>query len=221
MTLISPSLPAANFDEIKSLVEGLRGVAPLLQIDIVDGEFAPFLSWPFTAGIDVQQELQRLKELPTELKIEIDCMVRQPEQYLDTLVELGVSSVIVHMGSTTAYEDIIAHARQHNYQLGLALTSDVSLDNLTPFVERIDFVQVMGIKEVGRQGQPFDERTIDTLTALHESYPKLPLVVDGAVNETTALRLVSAGATRLAPGSAISKASDQCSAYQQLLTLTN
>ena len=40
-TTITPSLPAQSFREITMLTDALAGVVPMLQVDIVDGVFAP------------------------------------------------------------------------------------------------------------------------------------------------------------------------------------
>lgn len=219
MLSITPSLPAQTFDELKSLAESLSGVVQMLQIDIVDGKFVPNLSWPFTEDGDVHETLKKIKTLPLSLPLEMDCMVMSPEQYIDTFVELGIRSVIIHMGSTEAYGDIIAHARAHGYQIGFAITNDVPLAELVPFIAQIDFVQVMGIAHVGKQGEPFDVRTLDTLRTLRASYPELSLSVDGAVNAETIVSLRDAGATRLAPGSAIAKSVHPAESYEQLCVL--
>lgn len=219
MIQITPSLPAQSFDELHLLATILAPYIPMLQVDIVDGEFVPLTSWPFIEGGNIYELLLRLRELPPELPLEIDCMVNRPEQYLDIFVELKVKSVIIHLRSTDAYDAIITHARSHGYAIGFALTNDVPLSELEPFIPQIDFVQVMGIAHVGKQGQPFDERTLDTLRILRASYPELPLVVDGAVNKDTIKILCDAGATRLAPGSAIAKNVDPISAYKQLSML--
>jgi ribulose-phosphate 3-epimerase len=219
MIQITPSLPAQSFDELHVLATILAPYIPMFQVDIVDGEFVPLTSWPFTEEGNPKELLLKLSEFISRVPIEVDCMVMNPENYLDTFVALHVASVIVHMRSTEAYEAIIEHARAHGYRIGFALTNDVPLTELEPFIPQIDFVQVMGIAHVGKQGQPFDERTLDTLRTLRASYPELPLVVDGAVNKDTIKLLCDAGATRLAPGSAISKDSDPISAYKQLSML--
>ena len=219
MLSITPSLPAKSFDEIKVLADALDGCIPMLQIDIVDGVFVPNLSWPFTEHSNVYAELENIKTLPPNVPIELDCMVMNPEQYIDTFVALGVRSVIVHMGSTDAYEAIITHARAHGYQIGIAITNDSKLSELAPLIPRIDFVQVMGIAHVGKQGEPFDERTIETLETLKKSYPDLTLVVDGAVNFETIVRLRDAGATRFAPGSVVAKSVHPLDSYKQLLDM--
>ena len=146
-------------------------------------------------------------------------MILQPETYLDAFIEAGVKRVIIHMGSTTAYDAIIAHAHYHGYTLGFALINDEPLDLLYPYLDDIDYVQLMGIAHVGQQGQPFDERTLARVRTLRNQFPDLEIAVDGSVNQTTMTSLYAAGVNRFAPGSAISKAADPALAYKQLFAL--
>lgn len=212
---VVPSLPAASFAEISALAEAVRGEVSELQIDIVDGHFVEAVSWPFTE-IEPMIALEHIKEINTDFSIEMDCMIMHPEQHLDTFVEIGIDRLIVHIGSTDAYADIILHARTHGYKIGIAFTNDVPSDDYVPLIPEVDFIQVMGIAVVGKQGQPFDMRTLDTVRHLRVVYPDLEIAVDGSVNLETIGALKEAGVTRFAPGSAIAKQEDPLAAYHQL-----
>ncbi|MCA9361258.1 hypothetical protein KC845_01730 [Candidatus Kaiserbacteria bacterium] len=216
---VLPSLPASSFSELETLVSDLESVITEIQVDLVDGRYVNAKSWPFNTEANIASELARISTLPRNIKIELDCMILNPEEYLDIFVQLKVFSVIVHMGSTDKYEEIISHAKMNGYRIGLAVKNSDSLNELFSYVPKIDFVQVMGIAEVGKQGQTFDERTLDTLRILRSKFPELPLAVDGAVNEVTIPSLKVAGANRFAPGSAVSKAKDRIEAYKQLCQL--
>jgi len=213
-----PSLPAKSFEELEQLLMTLTGVSKEFQVDIVDGQFVPHTSWPFTES-DPQQALTRLASYTASFALEIDCMVREPLQYLDTSTQLGAKRVIVHLGSTNDYAAVIAHAQSHRYQLGFAANANVPLSELEAWLPEIDFVQLMGIENVGQQGQPFDERTSERARQLRTHYPDLDLAVDGAVNAVTIPKLCAAGVNRFAPGSAIAKANDPIAAYQTLAAL--
>jgi len=217
---VVPSLPAASFQEIESLTQSLRGVASEIQIDIVDGLYVPFISWPFTEA-DPDAALSLLGQYNTDFAIEMDCMMLNPERYLDLFVELGVARVAIHIGSTSVYDEIITHAKTHAYKIGFALTNDTPLDILLTYIDQIDYVQLMGIKEVGQQGQPFDVRTLDRARVLHQDFPELEIAVDGSVNATTIPQLYAAGVTRFAPGSAIAKTPNPATSYKQLLSLVS
>ncbi|MFZ2252690.1 MAG: hypothetical protein WAW13_00780 [Minisyncoccia bacterium] len=209
-----PSLPAQAFEEIEVLLGILKGVAHGVQIDIVDGQFAPHVSWPFTED-DVVHALEKLS-VYTDFEIEMDCMCMNPEMYLDTFVRLGAKRVVIHAGSTENYEACINHARKNGYRIGIGIKNSISPTLRDELVSKFDFVQVMGIENIGVQGQPFDMRTLDTIAALRSTFLGLEIAVDGAVNAETIPKLFAAGVNRFAPGSAIAKAEDPLHAYKQL-----
>jgi ribulose-phosphate 3-epimerase len=101
-------------------------------------------------------------------------------------------------------------------QLGLALNPDTPLDAILPYMEKIDFVQCMGIAKIGYQGQPFDDRVLERVNTIRIKYPNMPISIDGGVNHETAGLLKHAGATRLVAGSAIFGAEDIAAAIEEL-----
>ena len=217
---VLPSLPAKTLEEHRALADALTGVAEEFQIDLVDGRFVSATSWPFSEA--EEEWLPLLLEFAVtaeQFQVEFDCMILEPERYLDTFADIGARRVIVHLGSTDRVMDCIAHGRAHGYELGLALTNDVPLGELMPYLSHINFVQLMGIAEVGAQGQPFDVRTVPRAEALRAEYPELTIAVDGSVNEDTTPILNAAGVNRFAPGSAIAKAEDPAEVYRELLAL--
>src|SRR5690606_23228525 len=107
---IVPSLPARSFEELNALTQKLAGTATGFQIDIVDGVFVPSVSWPFNES-DVEVALQKIGMLPQTLTYELDCMVDEPERYLDLLLTLPLSTIIIHVGSTRNYEDIFSRIK--------------------------------------------------------------------------------------------------------------
>lgn len=217
MTLI-PSLPAHSESELVEALEQLEGVAESFQVDMVDGVFVDSVAWPFTEN-DPLTALNLLRNWSSKYVLEVDCMIVNPELYLDRLVEVGVKRVVVHIGSTEKVSDIIAHARKNNYKIGLAITNEKPIDGLISYIPQVDFVQIMGIAEIGKQGEPFDERTLSRVEGLRAMYPDIDIAVDGSVNSVTIPKLIAAGANRLAPGSSVIKASDPKVAYAELSAL--
>ena len=215
-----PSLPATSYAELESLLEALDGVTCEIQVDIVDGRFVPFKSWPFTEAEGITA-LRQLTDHTEKFDFEIDCMVLEVEKYLETILTIPAARVIVHFGSTERYHDLFNQIRHADAKAGLALTPDIELAVLEPYLPMIDFVQLMGIREVGKQGQPFAEETYARVKKLNHIYPELEIAIDGGVNRETIPGLIEAGASRLAPGSAIAKQADPKAAYLSLKTLLN
>jgi ribulose-phosphate 3-epimerase len=222
---ILPSLPASDFASLKDLAEKIAPVATEIQIDIVDGQFVPALSWPFTEmleeGNGFVETIAKVAELPSVLVREFDCMVSEPYQYLDALTALHPARVIIHHKSTIDYDVCVEHARTNNYKIGLAVLPSVALEEVAELIARFDYVQVMGIERVGSQGQPFAPQALTLIAELRATFPALEIAVDGAVNKETIPALIAAGANRLAPGSAIAKAADPAAAYLELVALSS
>jgi len=213
-----PSLPASSFGELKFVMDTLTGVSPEFQVDLVDGKFVPLISWPYV-GVDPMAELVKLKKFSDKFSLELDCMIVKPEKQLDSFFELNIKRLIIHYGSTSTYQTIIKQAHDHGIKVGLAFTNDSDKSEITNLIPQFDFIQIMGIEKVGQQGQPFDVRTLASIRYFRSSFPSLEIAIDGAVNEKTIPDLLNAGANRLAPGSAIAKATNPKSAYLTLRQL--
>jgi pentose-5-phosphate-3-epimerase len=77
----------------------------------------------------------------------------------------------------------------------------------------------MGIKEIGAQGQPFDETILETIAQVKAAFPDKPITVDGSINSDTIERVVAAGADRVIVGSAITLQAEPYAAYEALIKL--
>src|SRR5271154_4804508 len=47
MAEIIPAILPKNYEDLKNKIALVRGVAPVVQIDICDGNFVPSITWPF------------------------------------------------------------------------------------------------------------------------------------------------------------------------------
>jgi pentose-5-phosphate-3-epimerase len=101
----------------------------------------------------------------------------------------------------------------------VALNAHADIGELERFDGLYDFVQVMGIDRIGRQGEPPDRhhKEIALIKALRERYPVLVIQVDGGVAPHPR-ELLEAGANRLIVGSAIVRARDPKAALEKLYT---
>jgi ribulose-phosphate 3-epimerase len=215
MQRIIPAIIPESFDHLTACIERVRPFAQEVQVDIVDGVFVPFTSWPYGEGGDVSA----LAQFTDSLDVEVDLMIHDPEAYLDAYARTGVASIVVHLESVTNIEYVLAHRAQYAYRLALSINNDTPLDALIPYIPHIDYVQFMGIAQIGSQGQPFDERVLERIAAVRSLYPSFMISIDGSVNGETAPHLRAAGADRLVSGSAILKAADPRVAYE-VLTVT-
>lgn len=174
-----------------------------VQIDIADGIFTPTMSWHTPAELAEHLGVQHPSgKMPN---IEIDMMVAEPEEKVESWIRAGAKRVIIHIESTTTekLQEIITRLSNSQVEVGLALNIDTPNEALEPWIGKIDFAQFMGIAKIGYQGQAFDPRVLPKIKDLRKKYPNAIIQVDGGVNAANAPLLKEAGANRLVVGSAI------------------
>ena len=230
MIEVIPAVMPYSVIELEDAVAEVKGLVPIVQIDVMDGIFVPAKNWPYVPrGAEEFAHFQNEAEgLPfwDEVDYEVDLMVRNPESVVDAWVRAGVSRLIIHVESTQNLEAVFLDL-EAKYgsdvvgvpEIGLAINTTTSIDTLAPFLDKVGFVQCMGIAEIGKQGEPFDERVLGQLSSLRAKAPNLILSVDGGVNFDSAPKLIAAGATRLVSGSTIFESEDVEEAIEQLKAL--
>ncbi len=215
MSPIVPAIIPKSFDDLRHSLERVAPFAREVQIDIVDGKFVPFTSWPGSDGDTISD----IKEFSHQFLIEVDLMVVEPERVIEEYLRAGIRRIVVHVESTTHLNDIIAFKKQYDFKIGFSINNDTPLSTLTGIIEHADYVQFMGIAHIGSQGQPFDERVLERIETLKHTHPTLIISIDGSVNTDTVSRLAHAGADRCVSGSAILKAENPQRAYDELVSL--
>lgn len=216
MKLVTPAILPKNFLELTEHIERVRGHAEVVQIDACDGNFVDALTWPYDAvGPTLESMMRDGKVLPyvDEFHIEIDLMVSRPERVIGHWIEVGATRIIVHIASTDHMDDIISMLTQkYGYakgfapdllSLGIAVPVGMKLSAYEQYVDQVDFVQFMGVVNIGHQGQPFDSRVPDSIKRFRKAFPDTWIQVDGGVNLETAPAILDAGADTLVIGSAL------------------
>ncbi len=202
---IIPAVLPMTFSELEEKVDLIRGFVKTIQVDICDGQFVQNATWPYRKHDDSFDKL--LKEeigLPAweELNYEFDLMVNRPSEVIDNWVLAGATRLILHAESKGCNEEVTS-SLAGRAEVGLALNEDTPVETISEYRESIQFVQLMGIANIGFQHQPFDDKVIGRIKEVRLKYPGLVISVDGGVSEANAQALIDAGADRLVIGSAI------------------
>lgn len=212
MIEIIPAIIPKNINDLKEKLERVRRIARFIQIDVIDGKFAPRPSWPYGEGNEksFQEIVSEEKGLPfwEDFDFEADLMVEKPEDAIPNFIKAGFTRLIVHIESTNNLEKIISSAKESGTSICIAENIQTPIEELEKWIDKIDGVQLMGISRIGFQGEPFDENVIPKIKYLRERYPDLIISVDGGVSLESAPQLISAGANRLVAGSAIFESED-------------
>jgi ribulose-phosphate 3-epimerase len=231
--IIAAVMPTSTIDLQSKLAE-VAGHISVVQIDVMDGKFVKNVSWPYTEDEEYFQGILNEDEgLPywDQFDFEVDLMVVRPEEVINDWITAGVRRIVVHQESTDNLEKILTDFRTRfpkseqpdvfDSEIGIAQNIDTPITSIFPFLDRVDFVQLMGIDMIGEQGNQFDERVLDKIRALREYAPETIISVDGGVSFETAPELIAAGVNRLVIGSAIFKSEDAVATIKEFKHLGN
>lgn len=212
MVTLVPAVIPQSLEHLTRTLETVSSFTKEVQVDIVDGRFVPFTSWPYVPKGSVSD----LQQFTKTLTIEVDLMVKEPERILHTYVDAGVQKIVLHLESLASPSIIPTLRKECRAMLGLSILNDTPLQALAPYLQYADYVQLMGIDRIGVQGQPFDERVLARIREVHTLRPGIIVSIDGSVNQDTVEKLRNAGADRLVSGSAILSAPDPQRAFEAL-----
>lgn len=218
-----PAIIPDTFDRLEEQLRLLRGVLRYVQVDVMDGSYTKDVSWPY-ASVDragFEASWRKDEGLPywQDFSFEIDLLLQNPEERIESWILAGASTLIVHLESTTQLETILATCHERRVEVAIALKPATDIDLLAPFAEHISFVQCMGSSLVGRQGVRLEEGVPDKIRALKSRWPALTIGVDIGVHEGTLPLLAAAGATRFAAGSAVFATGDPAGEAKRLEAL--
>ena len=230
---IIPAILPKNYEDMKNKIALFRGVVPVVQIDICDGAFVENKSWPFsTGGAEDYNFIKIMNEeegMPfwEDLDFELDLMVMDAVQNFDVYTKLSPKRIVFHLeavGDVEEFKHFIEGMDVYirdAIQIGVAINTTTKIGEIFPLINYIDFVQCMGIAEIGFQGQDFDARVLEQIKTLKTEFPDVIISVDGGVNFETAPKLIEAGANRLIVGSLILKSEGIRETIFQLESLGN
>ena len=214
-TLVSPSLLAANFIDLRSDVDMInRSEADWLHMDIMDGVFVPNISF----GFPVLEAVAKACTKP----LDVHFMIVHPEQYIQRTAKLGAMMMNVHYEACTHLHRTVQEIHDAGMKAGVTLNPSTPVCVLEDIINDVDMVLLMSVNP-GFGGQTFIENTISKVQRLKElivkSGSKALIEVDGGVQAETAPRLVRAGVDVLVSGSYVFKAADPFQTIKELKAL--
>lgn len=211
MAQIIPGILTNDENEYRARLEKAEHVSNLVQIDIVDGKFAP----NETVGIDV------VKKYPPSCFLEIQLMVIFPMNYIDDLTSLPFVSKIIFPFEIDGdiYENIYL-IKKFGKAVGLSLNGDTNVHAASHYLDDIDLLLLMTGKP-GFSGQKLGEDTYDRISTAKQLNNSLPVEVDIGVNFENAAKLAKAGADFLVSSSALYNEPDFGIAYEKMAKLAD
>ncbi len=196
-TIISPSLLAADFTNLKADIEMVNNSqADWFHLDIMDGVFVPNISY----GLPVVQQINKIATKP----LDVHLMIVDPDRYVEAFQKAGADYLTVHYEACTHLHRTIQNIKQHGMKAGVSLNPHTPVSVLEDIIVDLDLVLLMSVNP-GFGGQSFIENTYKKVgqlkTMIAEQNANTIIEIDGGVNTETGKKLVEAGADALVAGS--------------------
>jgi len=193
--LIKAAMRSADIGHLADQIQRLEAAGiDALHFDVMDGRFAPEISW----GPLFIRGLRRY----TRLLFEVHLLVDEPESCADQYLEAGADGVLLHIEASRDPLAALHRIHAQGRQAGLAIAPGTPAEKLEPYLDACDSVNVMTVAP-GAPGALSEAglATLGQVAAMVRRRGGAQLVqVDGAVSSATRERFLEAGAQVLVAG---------------------
>lgn len=211
---VAASILSADFAHLADQVKMVEPHVELIHIDAMDAHFVP----PLSVGPVIVESLRRVTSLPLHCHL----MVDRPEALLEDFAAAGADIVTCHLEAVPDPDAVVRKATDLGMRAGLAVNPDTPVQGLFPHLDALDRVLVMSVQP-GWAGQGFLEEALPKIESARAEIDRrglrVEVEVDGGINEESAPRCVSAGATVLAAASSIFRTPDPEGAARRLAAI--
>lgn len=173
MIKISPSILSSNnrIDTIKKLN---NTNCEYIHIDTMDGIFVP------NKQMDIDEIIELEKH--TTKPLDIHLMTKDPLKYIKNLNNKNIEYITFHLEIEKNIEEIINEIKSLNYKVGISIKPNTKVEELIPYLEKIDLVLIMSV-EPGFGGQKFIPETLEKAKTIRNINKDITIEIDGGIND--------------------------------------
>lgn len=208
MSIVCPTVMPQSDDPhvFREQMERVVGFADRIQIDLMDGVFAP------------NKNLNPIQVWwPDGILADIHFMYQRPAEHLTTLISLRPRMIILHYESDGDISAMIDHIKQMGIKTGLAILQNTQPQDAAQLIDKIDHVLIFA----GTLGKPGEANLemIAKIADIKSINSKVEIGWDGGVNFENIKQLADAGVDVLNVGGAVQRAEEPAEAYAKLARL--
>jgi len=210
MQKVVPAILTKDTQELQTQLRTLKDQSRWVHIDIMDGKFVP----------QVSINLAELGEANQFFNLEIHLMVKEPEQYLQDCSAVGAKRVYFHLTGTKHPNVVLSRMEQYQFQRGIAINPETTVEQLAPYVESADAVLLLSIVP-GAQGNEFIPEVAEKIPHIKALNEKLLVGMDGGIGKANIQDIFAKGVDYVVAGSAVWKAKDPIASLSGLEEMVN
>jgi len=194
--IFSASLMCMSFLNVEKDLHALSKGCNMFHADVMDGHFAKNLS----LSPDFIRDVKSVSNMP----IDVHLMVENPEQYIETLIEIGVDYISLHLETinVNAFR-LMRKIKEAGVGFGLVMNPATPLEAAQHLLSVVDLLTIMTV-DVGYAGQAFIPQMLDKIKKANDLKKKYEysfiIQVDGACGPKTYNFLWQAGAVSFVVG---------------------
>lgn len=209
MAEIVPTILTSDINEFTKKINLVSNAVPRVQIDIVDGKFAP----KKTIDLEGMRDLADMGNL----RLDLHLMVDKPEDWINRAIELLPDRIIGQIEMMTDPKEFIDRVVKGGAETGLALDLETPVGSLSDeYYHMVDLILILSVK-AGWGGQEFDQRTLRKIEEIKKIVGDLVKVgVDGGLTETNIKLCKDKGADIFYVGGSFWSAENLVLRYNQL-----
>ncbi len=208
---MAPSLLNADWAELRTEIGHVEGLADVLHLDVMDGNFVPNL----TFGPLLVRAIRQMTDMP----LDVHLMILQPEKYIPEFADAGADWISFHVEATEHVRAALEDIKGRGLKRGLALNPATDVRELAPWLPEVDFALVMTVVP-GFGGQGLIAEALPKVNQLKQMArsggKELEVEVDGGVKSGNLPEVIRAGADVVVVGSSIFAARDRRAAAGEI-----
>ena len=205
MQKVIPAILTNDTQKLQEQLEALKDQSHWVHIDIMDGTFVP----------SVSINLVELKEANQLFNLEIHLMVKEPEKYFEDCDAIGAKRVYFHLTGTKDPAAVLLSMKQYQFERGIAINPETTIDQLAPYARNIDSVLLLSIVP-GAQGNTFIPEVAKKILEIKTLNEKILIGMDGGIGKANIQDIFTKGADYVVSGSAVWKAKDPIASLREL-----
>jgi ribulose-phosphate 3-epimerase len=203
---IVPAILTNNEQDYQAQIERIHPFTRRVQIDVVDGIFAPIQT------LDITRVWW-----PDNWMADLHLMVSTPSLYLDVIRKLSPSLCILHAEANEDLLPVFQTLKEAGIKTGLALLPSTYPGHVKSYIEAVDHVLVFA-GQLGMQGSTADLMQMEKIPLIRNMKPELEIGWDGGANLSNIRALAHADLDVINVGSAIATADNPAEMFEQLVS---